>query len=1331
MTSMGATGTVAASRLAQTAFNLCICTLLLAFVLGTAGAQTCSPPPGGLASWWRADATYADQAGANNGAPAGNTSFGTGKVGQAFVFGGSNGDGVLVGNASNLQLQDLTIEAWIKRSSTTATTRGPFGGGTFFGFGNGGYTFGLLPNGSLGLGRAYISQVLSSAGLVSDTNYHHVAVTKSGSTVVFYADGVAYAAPAYNPGFTFGTTAAVGALGDLTYSFWGSIDELTVYGRPLAASEIQAIYNASSTGKCVGSFPPSISSQPANEAVFIGDTALFSVTAAGTVPLSYQWSFNGGALAGATNSSLALPNVQPAQAGSYTVLVTNLGGMLLSSNAILTVNASGPCSAAPSGLASWWRAEGNAFDQMGANNGTLSGATGYGAGRVGQGFTFGGFDGDGVVVGSASNLRVQTLTIECWIKRASTTQSTRGALGGGTFFGFGLGGYTFGMLGNGSLGFGKAGVSQVLTAPGLVADSNYHHVAVTKSGNSVVFYVDGTAYAAPAYDPGFTFGTSAAVGALGDLSYSFWGSVDELAVYTRGLSASEIQAIYAAGSSGKCLIAAPPTITSQPASQTAFVNDTVTLRVAATGTLPLSYQWNFNGGVLEGATTNSLVLANLQLSQAGTYTVLVTNLGGALLSSNAVLMVTASGPCTSAPSGLASWWRADGTAFDQLGVNNGTPSGGTSYGIGRVRQAFVFGGFDGDGVLVGSATNLQLQDLTIEAWIKRSSTTQTTRSPQGGGTFFGFGNGGYTFGLLPDGRLGLGKAYISQVLSATGLVVDTNYHHVAVTKSGGTVIFYVDGTAYSAPAYNPGFTFGTQAAVGALGDLTYSFLGSVDELAVYPRPLTASEIQAIYGAGSGGKCLIVTPPTITSQPASQTVFVGDPASFTVAAAGTQPLSYQWNFNGSAIAGATISSLALTNVHVSQAGTYTVLVTNPGATVLSSNALLTVNQPGPCTEKPSGLVSWWRAQGNALDQTDGNNGTPSGNISYATGAVGQGFTFGGFNGDGVVVGTASNLQLQDLTIEGWVKRSSATQTTHSPQGGGTFFGFGNGGYTFGMLGNGSLGFGKASVSQVLTASGLVTDTNYHHVAVTKTGSSVVFYVDGTAYAAPAYDPGFTFGTAAAVGALGDLTYSFWGSVDELSVYNRSLASSEIQAVYGAGSGGKCFRTNSPPTAASSFPAATKRNQAISIPTAKILVFCSDPDGDPLSMSGVGGTSANGGAVVLGADAISYTPPTDFLGTDTFGYSISDGQGGSASGSVSVVVRSADQQSGNMLPPVPIAGGYQVSFFGLPGRTYHLQRAPAVTGPWTTLAAVTTDANGLGTYADTNAPAEAAYYRTIYP
>src|SRR5262249_3317548 len=132
-----------------------------------------------------------------------------------------------------------------------------------------------------------------------------------------------------------------------------------------------------------------------------------------------------------------------------------------------------------------------------------------------------------------------------------------------------------------------------------------------------------------------------------------------------------------------------------------------------------------------------------------------------------------------------------------------------------------------------------------------------------------------------------------------------------------------------------------------------------------------------------------------TQPANQTVRVGGTATFSVTAGGTQPLGYQWRFGATSLSGATASSLILSNVQSSDAGTYSVVVSNAFGTATSSNATLTVNE-AVCTNAPAGMVSWWPAEGNGNDIAGSNPGTVTG-ISYSAGEVGQAFNFNGTNG----------------------------------------------------------------------------------------------------------------------------------------------------------------------------------------------------------------------------------------------------------------------------------------------------------------------------------------------
>src|SRR2546422_10189234 len=83
---------------------------------------------------------------------------------------------------------------------------------------------------------------------------------------------------------------------------------------------------------------PVITTQPQSQPAIAGSSVTFTVAATGTTPLGFQWKFNGANLSGATNLTLRLDNVQPVQAGTYSVRVSNPYGSAQSSGAQLTVN---------------------------------------------------------------------------------------------------------------------------------------------------------------------------------------------------------------------------------------------------------------------------------------------------------------------------------------------------------------------------------------------------------------------------------------------------------------------------------------------------------------------------------------------------------------------------------------------------------------------------------------------------------------------------------------------------------------------------------------------------------------------------------------------------------------------------------------------------------------------------------------------------------------------------------------------------------------------------------------------------------------------------------
>lgn len=122
------------------------------------------------------------------------------------------------------------------------------------------------------------------------------------------------------------------------------------------------------TNAVVANTPPSITSQPQSQTNAFGGSATFSVAVSGTSPFAYQWRFAGTNLATATNSSLTLTNLQVANNGGYTVVVTNAFGSITSGVATLTVNANPVINTQPQGLSV--NAGANATFTVGAAGGT-------------------------------------------------------------------------------------------------------------------------------------------------------------------------------------------------------------------------------------------------------------------------------------------------------------------------------------------------------------------------------------------------------------------------------------------------------------------------------------------------------------------------------------------------------------------------------------------------------------------------------------------------------------------------------------------------------------------------------------------------------------------------------------------------------------------------------------------------------------------------------------------------------------------------------------------------------------------------------------------------
>jgi hypothetical protein len=542
------------------------------------------------------------------------------------------------------------------------------------------------------------------------------------------------------------------------------------------------------------------------------------------------------------------------------------------------------CGNAPPGLVGWWRAEGNADGSLGNHPGGASNGVAYAAGKVGQAFSFDGVD-DYVRIGAAPGLDVGAgggMTIEGWIQPSDPLliQPLVEWNDGVSAIGVHLWanaeyppGAIRGLYAN--LVDTQGGIHVVGTGPGVLKSNAWQHVAVTydKASGIGVLYLDGTAVLTEALG-NFTpqtsyplwFGTRPA--GAGYWFGPYHGLMDEISLYDRALSAAEIQAIYGAGEFGKC-----PEI------------------------------------------------------------------------------------CTPSPAGLVGWWPGNGSALDVAGANAGTNLNETSFEAAKVAAGFRFDGTN-DCVLVPYSPGLDLTNFTVEAWVKPLSQVS---DPDNQELIFGQAFGKPQLVVRP-GTNGLkvvlmfleNLASFPEVVSTNEIPVNA-FSHVAGTWDGTNLSVYINAAldASFAPGKAPGasacpfYIGGFQNACGYTGQF---FNGIVDEPSLYNRALTASEIHALFAAGSAGKC----PPAaaaITAGPASQSVNSGEDAVFRVFATGAPPLSYHWYFGTNTIDYATNEVLTLTNVQAEAEGDYSVIVSNAFGSATSPVARLTILFPPVITIQP--------------------------------------------------------------------------------------------------------------------------------------------------------------------------------------------------------------------------------------------------------------------------------------------------------------------------------------------------------------------------------------------
>ena len=221
------------------------------------------------------------------------------------------------------------------------------------------------------------------------------------------------------------------------------------------------------------------------------------------------------------------------------------------------------------------------------------------------------------------------------------------------------------------------------------------------------------------------------------------------------------------------------------------------------------------------------------------------------------ITVTFSGPaapsCATPPSGMISWWPAEGDANDIQGSNDGTLENGATFTPGEVRQGFSLNGTDQYIEVPDSAALNITGPITIDAWINTNANTGQQSIVE---KYASSGTNGY-FLRVNGGGLEAGVCQASSCgVSGGGNVTTGTFHHVAVVFDGASVKLYLDGVQVigSTGAGSIAPTSTSTLNIGARGGSANFFNGIIDEVEIFNRALTGAEVLSIYNAQCTGKC---------------------------------------------------------------------------------------------------------------------------------------------------------------------------------------------------------------------------------------------------------------------------------------------------------------------------------------------------------------------------------------------------------------------------------------------------------------------------------------------
>jgi len=353
-----------------------------------------------------------------------------------------------------------------------------------------------------------------------------------------------------------------------------------------------------------------------------------------------------------------------------------------------------------------------------------------------------------------------------------------------------------------------------------------------------------------------------------------------------------------------------PSIKTQPASQSVLVGQTATFDVVATGSGALSYQWKKNGVDISGANSSSYTTPPATLAESGeTFSVTLSDAAGTFNSNSATLTVTSVAVAPSITAEPASKTVVSGQT--------------ATFGVTATGTATLLYQWKKNGVAISGATS-------------ESYTTPVTSAADSGESFTV---------TVSNSKGSVNSTAASLTVTAPAalpsITTEPSSHSV---KTGQTATFTVGATGAASLTYqwkkNGAAISGASAPSYTTPPATTSDNGAAFTVAVSDSAGTVTSSAAMLTVLAAPVSAVA--PSITSQPSSQTVTAGKTATFTVAATGTAPLTYQWAKNGSAISGATSASYTTPATTTSDNGaSFTATVTDAAGSATSNSATLNV------------------------------------------------------------------------------------------------------------------------------------------------------------------------------------------------------------------------------------------------------------------------------------------------------------------------------------------------------------------------------------------------------